>query len=327
MERMSKLYYAIIGGILTLILTGCFDSSPSQSDLKRLVSATYERCPLLSVAEFTKINGFPQKDGSYLADVEYTLLLTPSKKNRDYVAQFIKEKSDIESDGAADMSKDTEVANQIKAIDKQCKETYRENVDNISIKLLGGDGEHIPNGLSSSPDVNDQYENSEKIDRIIGHAQYQLNSARENIASVQNDKFWPPEGLKETKEQTIAKLNASVSQQSDILRSATEAKEQLSTATRQFSTCEGNVQRVFNDNKDIDERVHARMTKLENITADYNKKVTDEFNNSCHMIVLGGVLGGVFGASDDITNYAKSFKTEERARIRLIQSDNGWVLQ
>ena|ERR1035437_2156591 len=42
-------------------LTGCFDSSPSESQLKKIVAAAIEPCSLLSIRDFNKINGYPDR--------------------------------------------------------------------------------------------------------------------------------------------------------------------------------------------------------------------------------------------------------------------------
>jgi hypothetical protein len=85
--------------VLTLLaavmLSGCNESSPSESTVEKQITAQYGNCALLSVHGFKKINGYPQQDGSYVVSVKYTLKLEPSSKAKQLADEYEAKHTDI----------------------------------------------------------------------------------------------------------------------------------------------------------------------------------------------------------------------------------------
>jgi len=71
-----------------MTLAGCNESSPSESTVEKQIANQYSNCLPMSVRDFQKINGFPQKDGSYIVSVKYTLLLKPTEKAANYADEY-----------------------------------------------------------------------------------------------------------------------------------------------------------------------------------------------------------------------------------------------
>jgi hypothetical protein len=60
-------------------LTGCFDSSPSASDVRKEVEARFPSCDYFSVENFEKINGIKVSENEYDVYVSYDLKALPVK--------------------------------------------------------------------------------------------------------------------------------------------------------------------------------------------------------------------------------------------------------
>ena len=66
--------------VLSLMtLTGCFDSSPSTSDVRKAIEARYPSCDYVSVENFKKINGIKVSENEYDVDVSYDVKISPVK--------------------------------------------------------------------------------------------------------------------------------------------------------------------------------------------------------------------------------------------------------
>jgi|GEM_PF-5348013 len=96
MLHSSKGSVSLLAILTAVILTGCNESSPSESTVEKQISQQYARCSLMSVRDFTKINGFPQKDGTYIVSVKYSLRLQPSSKASRLAEEYLAKQADLD---------------------------------------------------------------------------------------------------------------------------------------------------------------------------------------------------------------------------------------
>jgi len=99
------------------LLVGCGDNEPSKSDIKKQISAQLSPCPELSISDFQKINGYPQTDGSYIDQIQYTLTFTPSDEMLSLLPAYDKSKK------ASSIG------------DQNAQDTYDQQVNEIGITL------------------------------------------------------------------------------------------------------------------------------------------------------------------------------------------------
>jgi hypothetical protein len=150
--RKVRPYKALSIGFFSLVLlAGCGDNEPSSSEIKKQLLSQLSPCPELSIADFQKLNGYPQNDGSYIDQVQYNLVFTPSDNMLNYVADFVNKQKAIESEGAADTAKAQAAQNSVDAL--ACKPTYESAIRSYNTELFGTvdqtDGHKIPGALDN----------------------------------------------------------------------------------------------------------------------------------------------------------------------------------
>ena len=87
--RYSRISHVALAAILSVMLSACGNSAPTESNAKAVIQSQLDGCPYLSLEDFKKTNGIPgDEPNSYRVDVAYTLKFKPSDDEQDSMKQW-----------------------------------------------------------------------------------------------------------------------------------------------------------------------------------------------------------------------------------------------
>lgn len=98
-------------------LAACGNSSPSESDARHALEASFGDCPYVTITDFRKTNGIPGDDpNSYRVEVAYTVKVDPKDDDlREALKAYAQGYADLQRVTADIKQKETEYSNQAKA--------------------------------------------------------------------------------------------------------------------------------------------------------------------------------------------------------------------
>lgn len=340
------------------LLAGCGDNSPSNSDIIKQLSSQISPCPELSIVDFQKINGFPQNDGSYIDQIQYAVKFTPSEKMLGYVSNYDNEKSADVAEGVVDTARAKAIIAQTKSMKNACMATYEANLPDYNSEIgvaykallvaINSDNEMTeeqrptlsgnPNSdeaiindeISSAKSAIQEAQNMEQeklnVDRRLEKA-HQQDLIAQGVLPFGSDTQPPPGTASPGDSQAIEEANQTVATYTNYIEALTKIKPKLAAAISQYSSCQDNVKKVYQDNQGIFDHLKALNTDMANTSSKDIIALQNEMNSDCPIIIIGGVLGMFNADRDDIEAYGKTYKLAEVGNVHLIKSDNGWVIQ
>ncbi len=356
---MTRSYKAVSISFLVLaLLVGCDGSAPSNSDIKKQLLSQVSPCPELSISDFQKLNGYPQNDGSYIDQIQYNLVFTPSDDMLNYVSDYDNKLKSIESEGASDYAKATAINVQTKSMSASCSAAYTSNLPAINAELanayktlLIATNDDTYYSESQGPTLSgDPSTDTGQIDNAIFIAQNnikaeqsleqeQLEADRATAEANLRDEIAqgvlpfgsntqvPPGTVSPGDAQVIASTNKNIAAYTSYINTANTIKAKFTDILNQYSSCQGKVQALYQANQGTYD--HLKALNAEQISAQDEdlRQLQAQLNTDCPIIVLGGVLGMFNANKDDIDSYGKTYKVAEGGNVRFIKSDNGWVIQ
>lgn len=118
----------VVASCLGLALAGCGEATPSDSTLQRALEAFYANgCEAVAIEDLTRLNGFPQTDGSYLAQVQFTITYTPPAAVLDMIAEHAAQATPIEAWLQDYQVRQQQTRPKIDAAVAACHAAYRES--------------------------------------------------------------------------------------------------------------------------------------------------------------------------------------------------------
>lgn len=113
MKNLRCIHLSHLGvyALLSVLLTACGNSAPSESAAKTAFQSQISNCPDLTLIHFSKTNGIPGDDpNTYQVEIKYTLKLEPTSDEKDGMKKWL----DIQKQGAQIGAQETA---EIKALD------------------------------------------------------------------------------------------------------------------------------------------------------------------------------------------------------------------
>jgi len=301
------------------MLSGCSDSTPSESTIKRQLAQQYSDCKPLSMEGFEKANGYPQQDGSYVAEISYTLVLKPVDENigtvRDYMAQREKLARSIQDN----QEKRSALKTKLDGMMAECDRAAEVRRGNIS-GHTGSESDAIADLETQIASYRGRIE--ELKNRVAFFKNDAAYAARTNPAATARQSPDEPE---------LADLRAKLSAANAALELVKQkgmddgkrAREEEQASVDAKKSCTGEVDQIYRENYDL----FNGDKNLIGLRNDVRRTVRDNFQRQCPHLAIGGVMAGILGADeDDMENYTKTLKRQISGRVRLIKSDNGWVI-
>ncbi|MCH4094806.1 MAG: hypothetical protein LKE96_11035 [Acetobacter peroxydans] len=333
---------AIVVNLLSLaLLVGCGDNRPSDSDIKKQLLSQLSPCPELSITNFKKINGYPQNDGSYIAEVQYNLVFTPSDQMLDYVNDYNNTITSITREGANDKAKAEAFNAQAKTIDGACVDTYKSNLSaaNTSLASAYDDFKNAAKWRSISQLTlsNNPYLNAGELDQAIAQAKAAINDAQQleqerleqnksnSKAAIAQGETWMDFSSNDA--QIRADTNQQITADTNYINAVISIKDNFTKTLVQYSSCENNIQKLYQANQGIFDHLKALNTEQVSTRDKDIAGLQNSLNKDCPIIVIGGLLGLFDADRDDIDAYRKTYRLTESGSVHLIKSDNGWVIQ
>jgi hypothetical protein len=309
-------------------LVGCGDSEPSNSDIKKQLLSRISPCPELSIADFQKINGYPQNDGTYIDQVQYNIVFTPSDQMLDYVADYANKQQAIENEGAADTAKIQTARDQANAL--ACTSTYLSAIPDI-LASLNTILPYAPGLFSNSDPANDE----QLIDNDITTVSDNIKYMQQKISSDESNRsLWPQVpvtvggGVYLTQKQVTAADQKTLAEEQNNLNILGGIKVKLENSVNQLSTCLGNEQKIIQNNQSAFDHINALNAEMTSTTSEYINKLRDDLTDECKVAFWGHSVLTRFNANEnDINAYGKTYTVTESGTVHLVKSDNGWVIQ
>lgn len=325
---MALFKKAVVVGFLAMaFLVGCGDNEPSNSDIENQLSSRIADCPELSIADFQKLNGYPQSDGSYIDQIQYNILYTPSKRVLSYVKNYENTRKSVLKEGASDAVKVQTANGQISAL--RCNATYVSLMPALQLARapLPGDAYFLSDIDNFNP-VRD----IKIIDMQISFVNDDIKSMQTDIAADQNLAwgYWPQQRVKPntgtmiymTREEATATDRYNLGVFQNDLSILETVRNKVETASTQLANCQGNEQQIVHNNQ-------AAITHINNLNAELNAVRTQDLiglnnlmNSECPLLMAQNVFN-----LNSVEAYAKLGNFAESENVHLVKSDNGWVIQ
>lgn len=122
--------------MLVSLTAGC-KKTPSDEDIKNSIAKAFEQCPIIEVMNFEKKNGYAdEKNGHYIASVQYDLHVTPPKGNDLLLNKYTEIESDSKKSNIESKALDNEIYNyqeKLNETDEIIYEIYNKHTKNLEV--------------------------------------------------------------------------------------------------------------------------------------------------------------------------------------------------
>jgi len=333
--RKAKMIGVSLIVISTVSLVGCDESSPSESTVEKQVKQEYAACNLASIHDFKKLNGYPQQDGSYLVDVQYKIVVTPTSLNEDKYKEYASQIRSINPNGRnySDMASDYgEKAAKSMHVCLNAHVIEDNKIINDAITLPkfrqfmeGAKSAYSPSNYSS---IEDYYEFL--LNRYIngrGDLEQKYNDEISKIEDKIAENNAPGSYSGASGKMTEMRLQSSLdSLKSDLanLDSSFEKAKSLSEALNknvdETNSCLAPVKALDAESA----RLKESAISQDKIYREYRDDMKENASEQCTMISLFEME---YPSGNKVDFYGKEVSIPSSRRLRLINSDNGWVVK
>lgn len=316
MASLQTLHVAIISLLTCTPLMGCGESGPSTSTIKSQIASKFSSCKELSITNFKKVNGFHQDDGSYIEQVQYTLVFTPSNTLTEYMREFNNADKPSQTQLTAANEKAASLSKQFNT--DSCIDPYTSDLSNYmtqmrSIRLEAPlNPDNRPMAQSVIDKVNATYFTNENSDEGSKKNTADLNNIIDLVTSLVKASQSQPSG-KDT-DNYIAALKALERVRTDLIMSS-----------QKLSTCEQGRKQLGSKSDEAIEQSRLLKAKWDEVDYNYLTKMQNFLNKECPG---GAYFFQQFNINyNDIFGFGEMHTVLENDNLHFINSDNGWLIQ
>lgn len=78
----------LLASVFIVTLSACSNSSPSKSEIKAAIKSQLPDCSYVSIENFEKVNGRKIDEQTYVVDVKYSVVITPSRDSKSIESEY-----------------------------------------------------------------------------------------------------------------------------------------------------------------------------------------------------------------------------------------------